>query len=320
MAARQQLEVPRIPVGRRIGEPPAPRVLVVRSRLRAGLRHLASAASRSCLVRRSFAAFSSAGAIEVLGGCPRPRPGTFARLRLRNRSRSRSLRFRRSACVSCSTGGGTDNGERMPSPGTTTSCKRCRAARTSATSTKWTSWLPASRFLFGNWRIQTAPSAQEPPNGRRSARSCWHVSAFSRPPSSRRPAGRFAGAESPRHTRVGREGQMRRTCDPRDASPSQACVDLRSAVGMIAGHIFVGLASSPSGVVSKSRKMGAALFGAFPPPQTPSQARHKHNTRKRGEPSIESGPSSTILAHRVSAQGTHSPVDLQQGANRRRIS
>ena len=64
---------------------------------------------------------------------------------------------------------------------------------------------------------------------------------------------------------------------------------------------------------------GRHTVNAISPPQTPSQARHKHNTRKRGEPSKESGPSSTILAHRVSAQGTRSPVDLQQGANRRRI-
>jgi hypothetical protein len=33
------------------------------------------------------------------------------------------------------------------------------------------------------------------------------------------------------------------------------------------------------------------------------RAGQTHNTRKHREPSIESGPSSTILAHRVSTQG-----------------
>ena len=87
---------------------------------------------------------------------------------------------------------------------------------------------------------------------------CWHVqrlrqvvdagsSAWAQRPEAAHEAGNLHQS-----TREGREGQMRRTCDPRDASPSQACVDLRSAVGMIAGHIFVGLASSPSGVVSNN--------------------------------------------------------------------
>ena len=43
------------------------------------------------------------------------------------------------------------------------------------------------------------------------------------------------------------------------------------------------------------------------------RAGQTHNTRKHREPSIESGPSSTILAHRVSTQGALSPVDTAAG-------
>ena len=43
------------------------------------------------------------------------------------------------------------------------------------------------------------------------------------------------------------------------------------------------------------------------------RAEQTHNTRKHREPSIESGPSSTVLAHRVSTQGALGPVDTAAG-------